>query len=116
MSERFVSVMMLLVAAIHILPLSGVAGIGQLSSLYNVEITGGDLEILMRHRAVLLGLLGVLFVYAAFKPVIQPVVFFIAFTSIVSFLYLAFSVDDFNVAIRKVVYADIVALVALLVA
>lgn len=116
MAERVVTGMMLIVAIIHLIPLTGVMGTSHLASLYATQISGEDLEILMRHRAVLFGLLGGLFAYAAFKPVLQPISFLIAFASIASFLYLAYSVGGFNAALQKVVVADVVALVALSIA
>ena len=60
--------MLIVVGVIHLLPLSGVLGGAQLFSLYGVPVDDPNLEILMRHRAVLFGLLGVFLVYAAFKP------------------------------------------------
>lgn len=105
---------MLIVAVIHLLPLSGALGIGRLENLYGIEIAGRDLEILMRHRAVLFGLLGGLFAYAAFDQRYLPLAFVIAFISIASFFYLAFTVGEYNSAIQRVVVADVVATVALL--
>ena len=114
MHERIVSGLILVVAVIHLLPISGFFGVERLASLYEVEITDGNLEILMRHRAVLLGMLGVFLVYAAFSPALQPIAFVAAFVSVASFFYLCSSVGDFNAAIRQVVIADIVGSVCLL--
>ncbi len=105
---------MLVVAVIHLLPLNGFFGVERLTSLYEIEITDGNLEILMRHRAMLFGILGGFVAYAAFKPAIQPMAFLAAFISVASFFFLSFSVDEFNDAIRKVLIADIVASVSLL--
>ena len=67
----------------------------------------------MRHRALLFGLLGLFMVYAAFKPSIQPLAFFAGFLSVVSFIAIAWSVGGYNEAVRKVVIADVVAVIAL---
>ena len=114
MVERTVTGLMLVVAVIHLLPVTGFFGVDGLASLYGVQISGSDLEILMRHRAVLFGILGALFAYAAFTPALQPIAFLAAFLSIASFLYLAFSVGEFNEAIRRVVIADVIAGASLL--
>lgn len=114
MYERLITALMLVVALIHLLPLSGVIGIDRLASLYDIDIADGNLEILMRHRAVLFGILGGFFAYAAFKPAIQPIAFIAALVSVTSFFFLAFSVAELNDAIRRVVIADVVASVALL--
>ena len=105
---------MLVVAVIHLLPISGFVGVERLAVLYGVEIAGPDLEILMRHRAMLFGILGGFFAYAAYRPAFQPVAFVVAFVSIASFIFLALSVGGFNSDIGRVVIADIVALVCLL--
>ena len=114
MYERIITGLMLVVAVIHLLPISGFFGVEQLASLYEIEITDGNLEILMRHRAILFGSLSVFLAYAAFNPAIQPIAFFAAFISVASFFFLSFSVGEFNDAIRKVLIADIVASVSLL--
>ena len=113
MHERAITAMLLVVAVIHLLPFSGFFSAERLIILYRVEALDSNLEILMRHRAVLFGVLGAFFAYAAFKPAVQPVAFIAALVSITSFLYLCFSVGGFNSAIRKVVVADVVASLAL---
>ncbi|MCW9034682.1 MAG: hypothetical protein OQJ97_10730 [Rhodospirillales bacterium] len=114
MHEKIITGLMLIIAVIHLLPLSGFFGVERLVSLYKVEIIDANLEILMRHRAVLFGILGGFFAYSAFNPSLQPLAFLAAFISIASFFFLSFSVGDFNEAIRKVVIADVVASVSLL--
>ena len=69
----------------------------------------------MRHRAVLFGLLGAFLVYAAFKPQLQVIAFVAAFVSVVSFLLLAWSAGAYNPQVGRVVTADLVALVALVI-
>ena len=113
MHERVITVLMLLIAIIHLLPLSGVAGAERLGALYGIDIEDPNLEILMRHRAVLFGVLGLLFGYAAFTPGLQPLAFLIAAASVGSFFYLAFAVGGYNAALRTVVLADVVASLAL---
>lgn len=116
MYERIIAGLMLVVAVIHLLPITGFFGVERLTALYRIDIVDGNLEILMRHRAMLLGMLGAFFAYAAFQPAILPIAFLAAFISVVSFFILCFSVGEFNEAIRRVVIADIVASLSLLVA
>ncbi len=110
-----VSSMLLVVAAIHLLPVAGVLGAERLSALYGVPLSDPNLLILMRHRAVLFGLLGLFLVWAAFKPSLQPLAFVAGFVSVVSFLALAWSVGGYNDLIGRVFAADVVALVCLVV-
>ena len=110
-----VSAMLVIVAIIHLLPLSGVIGSERLASLYGISFGEPNIAILMRHRAVLFGLLGLFILFAAFAPRFQLAAFVIGFVSVVSFLWLASSVGGYNAAIGRVVTADIVALVCLIV-
>ncbi len=114
MAERAISGLMLVVAVIHLLPITGFFGVDRLASLYGIEITDGNLEILMRHRAILFGILGAFFAYAAFNPALLPMAFIAAFASLASFFFLSLSVGDFSDSIRKVVVADVVASVCLM--
>jgi hypothetical protein len=66
--EKIVTALLVVVGIIHLIPVSGVLGAERLSALYGVSLNEPNLEILMRHRAVLFGLLGAFLVYAAFNP------------------------------------------------
>jgi hypothetical protein len=113
--KYLVSISLLLVGIIHLLPLSGVLSAERLFSLYGIVFDEPNLEILMRHRAVLFGLLGGFLMLAAFKPAFQLAGLVAGFVSVVSFLYLAFSVGGYNEHIARVFLADIVALALLVV-
>ena len=110
-----VSAMLVVVAIIHLLPLSGVLGGERLAALYGLSFNDPNLAILMRHRAVLFGLLGLFLLSAAFRPQFQAIAFIAGFVSVVSFLWLAWSVGGYNAQIARVFTADIVALVCLIV-
>lgn len=113
--KHVVTVMFVIVAVIHLLPLSGVLGSERLASLYGLVFDEPNLEILMRHRAVLFGLLGAFLLLAAFRPALQVFGFIAGFVSVVAFVWLAWSVGGANVQIARVVTADVVALACLLV-
>jgi hypothetical protein len=110
-----VSGTLVVVAIIHLLPLYGVLSSAQLTSLYGLEFDEPNLEILMRHRAVLFGLLGGLLLFAAFRPALQLIAFVAGFVSVLSFLYLAWSVGGYNAKIGHVFAADILALICLVI-
>jgi hypothetical protein len=113
--KYLVSAMLVVVGVIHLLPLSGVLGSERLAVLYGLQFNEPNLEILMRHRAVLFGLLGAFMVFAAFKPAYQTVAFIGGFISVLSFFYLAWSVGGYNAQVGRVLIADVVALVCLVV-
>ena len=105
-----------LAGIIHLLPLPGVLGAGRLTRLYGVAADDPNLGILLQHRAVLFGLLGALLVAAAFRPELRAIALIAGLLSTVSVLVIAWSVGGYNAQIARVVAADIVAVVLLLVA
>ena len=108
--------MLLIAGIIHLLPLVGVLGATHLVSLYDVKIEDPNLLILMRHRAVLFALLGAFLVYASIKPPFQAVAILGGLVSTAAFLWLAVTISDYNSSLTKVVYADVIAVVCLLIA
>jgi hypothetical protein len=114
--DKTITGLLVIVGIIHLLPVSGVLGPERLSILYGVSINETNIEILMRHRAVLFGLLGAFLIYAAFKPALQSLALIAGFISVISFIAIAWSAGDYNDSVRKVVWADIVAIVALTIA
>ena len=113
--KRVVSVMLVIAAVIHLLPLSGAISNDRLSVLYGLSFAEPNIEILMRHRAVLFGLLGIFLLYSAFNSSKHLVGLAVGIISVVSFLYFAWSVGNYNAEIARVFYADLVALLCLLV-
>jgi hypothetical protein len=105
--------MLVIVGIIHLLPLSGVLGAEKLATLYGIPVNEPNLEILMRHRAVLFGLLGAFLVYAAFRPAFHLIALVAGFASVGSFLWLAASVGGYNAAVGRVYMADLIALACL---
>lgn len=101
---------------IHLLPVSGVLGAEKLAALYGIAADDAGLVLLLRHRAVLFGLLGLLLVAAAFRPALQNLALGAGLVSVVSFLLLAGAPGQYGAGIGRVISADIVALVLLLIA
>ncbi len=110
-----VTAALIVVAIIHLLPVSGVLGGERLSTLYGIPFNEPNLAILMRHRAVLFGLLGLFLLLAAFRPELQLLAFAVAFASVLSFLWLAWSTGSYNAQLGRVFVADVVALACLVV-
>jgi hypothetical protein len=109
------SAMLVIAGVIHLLPLSGVLGSQRLAALYGLSFNEPNLAILMRHRAVLFGLLGAFLILAAFRPALQAEAFIAGFTSVISFMGIAQSVGQYNVQVARVVKVDIIALVCLVI-
>lgn len=113
--QKIISTLLLIVGVIHLLPMTGVLGAAKLTELYGVPIQHSDLEILMRHRAVLLGAVGLLLIYSVFDAKVQLVSLIVGVFSVLSFLWLAIGTGNYNSLIKRVVVADVVALVCLIV-
>jgi hypothetical protein len=114
---RFVLSALLIVSGIiHLLPLSGVAGSRRLSVLYGITVDEPNIAILMRHRAVLFGLLGLLLIWAAFDTGLQLPALALGLISVVSFLWLAQRTGGYNPQLRRVYQVDLLALFCLLAA
>jgi hypothetical protein len=111
-----VSAMLAVAGLIHLLPLPGLLGGAKLSALYGLPFDEPNLAIVMRHRAVLFGLIGAFLLYAAFTPQVQVLALVAGLVSVLSFLALAWSTGGYNAQIGRVVAADVVALVCLVVA
>jgi hypothetical protein len=115
-AERAIQVCLVLVGIIHLAPFTGVVGSAQLGTLYGIPVDGPDLAILLRHRAVLFGIVGVLLVAGAVRASLRNTALVVGWTSVVSFLLLAVSIGGYNQRIGKVVAVDVGALLLLLVA
>jgi len=108
-----VPVALLITALIHALPLLGLTGGARLANLYGIADMDASLEILLRHRAVLFGLLAAFLVYAAFNRDLHGIALVGASISVVAFLALAITAGGYNQAVATVVKVDLLAAVAL---
>ncbi len=116
MASHLLRAGLLVAALIHLLPVLGVLGAGRLQGLYGIPVEGADLEILLRHRAVLFGLLGAFLALSAFRAELHALGLVAGWVSVLAFLALAWSTPGYNAALSRVVQADVVALAALCVA
>jgi hypothetical protein len=113
--ERIITAILVLVGVINFYPVIGVLSDKMLSNLYLIEVQSNDLLILLKHRAVLFGLLGGFIIYSAFKLQLQWLALVMGLISMLSFIVIAFLVGDYGIGIRKVITADLIALLGLLI-
>jgi hypothetical protein len=109
-------VILVLVGLINAIPVTGVLGAEALARLYGLPIDEPNLLVLMRHRAVLLGLVGGYMIVAAFRPALRPSAFVLGFASMLSFIALAYGVGGINAAVERVALIDVGASVLLIAA
>ena len=104
-----VPAMLVLVALIHLPPLLGVFGVARMELAYGVQIADPNLAVLMRHRAVLFGLVGALMLAAVFLPPLRASALLISLLSAGSFVLLAWSSAGLNANLGRVAMVDVAA-------
>lgn len=114
--EKIVTGILILVGLINLYPLIGVVSNETVSNLYQINVPNNDILVLLRHRAIMFGLLGAFIIYSAFKAELQWWAIAVGLVSMISFIVVALLVGDFGAGIRKVIVADTIALVGLVIA
>ena len=117
-TEWIISLLILIVGAIHFTPVIGVLGNQQLLSLYAIDIAAlsehspdaaNSLLLLMRHRAMLFGIIGLFILVAAFKRPLQMWALIAAQINIFSFIALYLLSSSNDPALDKIMWADVFA-------
>ncbi len=103
------TVLYVIVGVVNLLPISGVLSTTRLQALYGVSLADPNLIILMRHRAVLFGVVGALLVAAAFHTPLRPIALAAGLVSMLSFVLVAHLVGEVNTQLRRVVVVDLIA-------
>lgn len=102
------------VGLINFLPLLGVLSAERITAGYGVEVATPDLELLLRHRALLFGIIGG-FVFASLAlPQLRSAAMVMAAVSMVGFLFLYVLTGASSGALRSVVIADLLGVVFLI--
>ena len=111
--QHLSTILILVAAAINLAPAVGAASPERMATLYGLVLDNPNLEILMRHRAVLFGIVGSLLVVAAFHRPLRAVGYASGFASMISFLLIAFLVCGYSEQIQRVAIVDVVGIVSL---
>ncbi|NND66660.1 MAG: phosphopantetheine adenylyltransferase [Halioglobus sp.] len=112
MNKLFV-VFMVMVGVINFLPVLGVLSAARIADAYDVVVTGNDMEILLRHRALLFGIVGGFIFYSLYNPAMQGAAMTLAGISMIGFLLLVIMVGGHNAAINRIMLADVVGIACL---
>lgn len=105
--ELALAASLVLAAVIHLIPASGLLSVQRLHALYGLNLDDPTLVLLLRHRALLFGLLGTFFLIAAFVPAWRVAAAVVALLSMLSFIGLAGG-QQWPAAIQRVVSVDVV--------
>lgn len=114
MINHIVSVVLGIVGIINLLPLIVFFDANKTVKLYGVPVEGTSMTILMRHRGVLLGLIGLALITAAFKSEYRTLAISLALISKIAFIFLTFSSENHTSEIKQVALIDVTAVVLLL--
>lgn len=115
MKAKVVSGLLLLVGVLNLTPAIVFFDLSRTESLYGIHIANDDAGIIVRHRAVLLGLLGAAMIFAAFKREFVVPAITAAFLGKLAFLYLIWTTVN-TIELDRVAIFDIAAIVVLLIA
>lgn len=111
--QRMARALIFAVGVVHLLPLSGVLSADRLESLYGVAVVDPDLLILMRHRAVLFGIVAGLLIAAALHDPLRRVGIAAGLVSMLSFVVIALLAGSPNAELQRVVAVDVASSLAL---
>ena len=109
----FARILLAVAGLINFLPVIGLISAGRIAGAYDVEWAGRDLELLLRHRALLFGLVGGFLLASVILPAWQWQAISMAGLSMLGFLYLAWELAPVNAALQRIGVADLVGLACL---
>ncbi len=99
----------LLAAIVNLAPMSGAFSVSRMEALYGIPLEGSNLEILLRHRAILLGIVGALLFGATIHPPLRMTALAAGLVSMLSFVVVAYVVGDYNTDLQRVARIDVLA-------
>ena len=111
--QHLSTILILVAGAINLAPAVGAASPERMATLYGLVLDNPNLEILMRHRAVLFGIVGSLLVVSAFHRPLRAVGYASGFASMISFLLIACLVGGYSEQIQRVAIVDVMGIVSL---
>ncbi|MGB5292862.1 MAG: hypothetical protein WBN41_15580 [Lysobacterales bacterium] len=111
--SKLVSSLLIVVGVINFLPVFAVLSATNLEQAYSVEFANNDLIILMRHRALLFGIIGGFILFSVFAPSFQTPAMIMAALSMIGFLYLVWTVGGHNDAISRIAVIDVAGIACL---
>ena len=107
MKEWGFAATLLLAGVVHLLPAAGVLGAPALQRLYGIDASEPTLALLLRHRAVLFGVLGAWMVCAAFVAPLRWWAWGAALLSMGAFIVLATEHPALSEPLQRVMWVDI---------
>lgn len=114
--SKAITFCLIIVGLINFLPILGIGSALQIEQAYAVIIESNDVEILLRHRALLFGIIGGFVVISAFKEHYQKPAMVMAAISMAGFIATVLTVGGYNDSINKILMIDVIGLLFLIAA
>lgn len=112
MQSLFRSVLFLC-GLIHLLPFALAFMPDRIASAYGVEVSGSDMALLLRHRAVLFGIVGAIMVHSSLTRSNYLLATLTGLVSMLSFVWLFMHIGGINDSLRRIMLVDMAASLAL---
>lgn len=113
MADKIASVLLFIVGIINLLPIIVFFDPSKTVKLYGIPLEGENLTVLMRHRGVLLAIVGIALIAAVFKTDYRVLAVVLALISKFAFIFLTFTAPDYSSEIKQVALIDVGAIVLL---
>jgi hypothetical protein len=108
-----ISALLIIVGLVNGVPVVGLISSRQVQRQYGLNELDANLAILMRHRAVMLGIVGGLLIASAFIPAWRSVAMIAGFINMIAYVAIAYATGGFNEQVKRVAIVDLVAIVLL---
>jgi hypothetical protein len=110
MLDHVISAILVIVGIINFVPVAGVMSSAALAKAYGIDAPTGDVLVLLRHRAVLLGIVGGFICISAFLSHLQVAAVGMAYVSMLTYVQLAWGAGNELLRIKKIDVAAIMLL------
>jgi hypothetical protein len=105
---------LLVTGLVHLLPFSLAFFTNRIPNSYGVSISDPNMQLLLRHRAFLFGIIGFGLIFSAIKKKYYLAASVVGFVSMVSFICLYYWIGDINAQLQSVMWVDMLVGAALL--
>jgi hypothetical protein len=105
---------LLITGVVHLLPFSLAFFANRIPNSYGVSISDPNMQLLLRHRAFLFGIIGFGLIFSAIKKKYYLAASVVGLVSMVSFICLYHWIGDINAQLQSVMWVDMLVGAALL--
>lgn len=98
---------------IHILPVIGVLGSERINTLYDLQVADPNLLLLLKHRAILFSVVGIVMFAAVFNPLYQSLAISLGTLSMLTFIGFVYFGSGISPSLVSIARVDLFALLFL---